>query len=365
MEAVDRKTSYRSKRRRGHKIVVLVVFVVLLLFGCRWLWRQVQFSRLRVPLIKAAEAGDTARVRDLLEQGADPDVRVDYKPEPFTWASVLRMLRGGNGSGSLQDLTVLMDAARNNREDIARLLLQHGAHVNSKDRSGQGWTALYYAASVGSIGCMKTLIAHGADVNAKDVNGTSPLFYAIFGDNYGEYRSSRQAGESGTALLLAHGADVNVQRGDGETPLMVAAEERSPACFHLLLDHKAAVNARDNKGATVLLWAATYRQPQMVQWLLQSGADIDARDKQGKTAVWYAVADAREARSGLSAGPEEIKRNRALLTLLLDRGANLQLKDKTGKTVLEFAATLHETEVLALLRKAAARASGEGKPAAH
>src|SRR5689334_1016576 len=98
----------QSKRRDGRRFLWLGVFVVLLFCGGWWVWRQVQFSRLRIPLIQAVQARDTTRARDLLDQGADPDVRLDYQQEPFSWASVLRIFHGDRTAASGEGITVLM-----------------------------------------------------------------------------------------------------------------------------------------------------------------------------------------------------------------------------------------------------------------
>src|SRR5205085_987856 len=88
-KAVSNPSIRRPKRRHGRKAFWLGLFVLPAVVGGWWIWRQVQSSRLRDPLIQAVNEGNAEEVRALLEQGANPDVRVGDTTEPFSWASVL------------------------------------------------------------------------------------------------------------------------------------------------------------------------------------------------------------------------------------------------------------------------------------
>ncbi len=66
-------------------------------------------------------------------------------------------------------------------KDIVKMLLNKGANVNTQD--GNGYTALIWAAAVGSKDIVEMLINAGVDVNAKDNNGKTALMYAAdYGD---------------------------------------------------------------------------------------------------------------------------------------------------------------------------------------
>ena len=111
MDAVATPTIERTKRRHRRQLSVVSVLSVVFILSAWSIWRKVQFSRLRSPLIRAVQAGNARRVRDLLDAGADPDVRLDYKPEPFTWRSVWRLLRGDRSARETNEPTVLIYAA--------------------------------------------------------------------------------------------------------------------------------------------------------------------------------------------------------------------------------------------------------------
>lgn len=113
-------------------------------------------------------------VRKLIELRADVnhvDQRAAYTPLMYTATT----LRGHNLRGTQAE-----------RNEIARLLIQHGADVNhamSDGRaSGDGQTTLHFAATDKNIGLVRTLLAAGANRNAKETTGWTPLDMAKFPD---------------------------------------------------------------------------------------------------------------------------------------------------------------------------------------
>lgn len=356
MEAVRERTIHRPKQRCGRKAVVLVVFVVLVVvipLGGRWFWRRLQFSQLRVPLIEAVKTGNTVRVGDLLDQGADPDVRLDYQPEPMTWTHVLRLLQGKRQTAPSEENTVLMAAAEEGRADIVQQLLEHGAEVGATDILQ--FTALDQAALVGAMDCVKLLIAHGANVNGRSTHGYTSLFHAIEGDSEGEFRANSPKPESCVELLLQHGAEVDARDDSGQTPLIYSMfvfrlADASPT-VRRLLNQGAHIEAADMEGKTALIQAASYGEYEAIQTLLQCGAEADRADGYGKTALMYAIECANPTLRGPYLGT---------IQSLLKKGADATRKDKFGRSALKIAQNLRDKEVLALLRKAIAR-----KPAGH
>lgn len=79
--------------------------------------------------------------------------------------------------GSHEDgVTPLMLAAETGQDDVAVLLLNHGADPTLKDK--QGSTALHRAAAMLHLSTVKMLVQHGADPNARDAGGHTPLALA-------------------------------------------------------------------------------------------------------------------------------------------------------------------------------------------
>ena len=69
--------------------------------------------------------------------------------------------------------TPLIMAACNDKVDIIRLLLDHGANVHSKDSDGD--TALHCAAYNGYDEAVKLLIGGGANLHVKNNDNRTPL----------------------------------------------------------------------------------------------------------------------------------------------------------------------------------------------
>lgn len=349
----------RRRRRTSLRFAAPVVFVLLLVYGGWWFYRELQFTRLRLPLIEAVTNQDVARVRSLLDRGADPDVRTDYVPETesFTWAGLLRMLRGRKTSPPSQGPTVLMMAAQSHRSDILRLLLEHGANVHLKAEPGDERSALAFAAQEGDYTNVKALVDRGADIHAADAQGHTPLYHALYGDTTGWVWQSPETGPGETRcsqFLLQHGAQANVHADDGQTPLQYATLWSLRPALHLLLEHGVDVDAQDENGRTALMIAVDNQEPGAVEILIQAGAKIDLRNKIGETALRIAV-EGREVNAASYKDPPTREYSLEVARQLLEAGADVQSKAKDGKTVLQAAKALGNPPILALLQKAAVK----------
>jgi ankyrin repeat protein len=92
------------------------------------------------PLNQAAQRGDTTRVQQLLDKGADINAK-------------------SNGR------TPLMWAAQNGNTIVLEQLLSKGANINATGIFG--WTALILAAQQGHTDCVKVLLQHGANMDQR------------------------------------------------------------------------------------------------------------------------------------------------------------------------------------------------------
>jgi quinoprotein dehydrogenase-associated probable ABC transporter substrate-binding protein len=210
-------------------------------------------------LSNAVIANDFDRVKFLVSKGADVN-KVDN-----------------------QGWTPLQSAARQRRDQMAKLLLELGADPNLGDP-----TPLVAAVMRDHVPTIKVLLEKGADIEAPGQQGFKPLPLAIAEDKY----------ESAKVLLEA-GADVNSVSGDDAlTPLMIAAGQTSPAEGAMflpgstrptdiargLIDRGADVNAQSKAGVTPLMIAATHNNAPMIGMLIDAGADVSLKNKLGQTA---------------------------------------------------------------------------------
>ena len=104
--------------------------------------------------------------------------------------------------------TPLYMAVFRGREGIARLLLEQGAKVHTRNKD-KGST-LHGAALLGHVSLVELLIEHGADVDARDGKGSTPLHAAAF---LGRVET--------VECLLREAADQTMKNEDGQTALDV------------------------------------------------------------------------------------------------------------------------------------------------
>lgn len=157
-----------------------------------------------------------ADLRQLLAQGADPNVRFK-NGQPAIMRAVV-----DNAWGVFDVL------AADKRTD-----------VNATNPAGE--TPLMYLAVAGQTERARKLIARGAEVNRL---GWTPLHYAA---SKGQIETAR--------LLLSKGAMVNAPSSEGRTPLMMAGLSGSHDMVQLLLNAGADPTTQDLKGQTAADWA--------------------------------------------------------------------------------------------------------------
>ena len=175
------------------------------------------------------EAAAFAETRTYLEAGGNPDaVAGEYGNSHLNNAarsgfpSVVRLLlrHGANvNSRNGWDSTPLHDAAYGCKPDVARLLLRRGADIDPRNEWGR--TPVSLAAENGYLPVVELLLEQGADANTADEMGFTPLHWAVL-ERWGAIVADPHGPRDfpGTVRLLArHGVDVNARSERGETPL--------------------------------------------------------------------------------------------------------------------------------------------------
>jgi uncharacterized protein len=139
--------------------------------------------------------------------------------------------------------TVADAAARNDTQQVAALL-DAGDRDPDALESSTGRTALGYAVTFDNMQMAKLLLDHGAHVDWHDKLGNTALHYAA---------------ERGTTdfirFLIAHKATVDAVNHQGQTPLMVAAEQGNAAAARLLVASGADPRKEDFTGRDAFGWA--------------------------------------------------------------------------------------------------------------
>ena len=103
-------------------------------------------------LFKAVQGSQISRVKQLLNEGADPN------------------------SYNIHGFTPLIIAASDGNNELCEILLNAGANLYARDNCKM--TALHWAANFTYTETCKLLLMHGAQVDDKDIYGNTALMYA-------------------------------------------------------------------------------------------------------------------------------------------------------------------------------------------
>ncbi len=152
--------------------------------------------------------------------------------------------RDKRGTPVLLNLVSLATPSNINSKKYERMieifLKKHSDQINIQDKAyiGDGRTALHQAAVNGNINVLKLLLSHGAQVNSFNSLNETPLHFAA---RFGQL--------SALKVLIAHGARLNEKsKHTKDTPLLAAAESGHENIIRVLLDAGAKKEERDAFG---------------------------------------------------------------------------------------------------------------------
>jgi ankyrin repeat protein len=222
-------------------------------------------------LFEAAERGELARVRRMVEQ--DPALlraedRLGWNALAYAaWAGrqeVYDYLRSKGGQASL-----FAEGALGPLPAFVQRLKDRPAAVRDRDPR-EGATALGWAARSGNREACLFLLSMGAEPSAADRSGDGPLHAAA---RRGDAELARE--------LLRAGAEPAAAGAGGATPLHQACSAGSFETVELLLDRGAPLGAADREGNTPLHAAAAAGR---LEYLLLRGTSRAGKNRRGQTA---------------------------------------------------------------------------------
>jgi ankyrin repeat protein len=193
----------------------------------------------RATLADAAERGDRAAVRSLLQTGADVN------------------------AAQVDGMTALHWAVYNDDAETVAVLLRAKANVNAVNRYGVPPLAL--ACMNGSAAIVKLLLQFGADANATMKGGETVLMLA-----------SRSGNPDAVKALVANGAKIDARERHGQTALMWAAAEGNTPIVRVLMDAGADIHAKLDSGFTPFFLAVREGRLETVRAFLAAGIDVNA-----------------------------------------------------------------------------------------
>jgi|GEM_PF-6939727 len=155
-------------------------------------------EELNTELLVAALRDDDVKIKNLLDAGADIEVKDEEGRTALMWAAIsdftgtcaLLLERGAKTEAIDNDgETALMLAANEGNAEACAMLLGKGAKVDAREGFNYE-TALMLAAWKGHTKVCELLIMHNARINARDSDGRSVL------------KIAEQGGDEQTAALL-------------------------------------------------------------------------------------------------------------------------------------------------------------------
>ncbi|XP_019635828.1 PREDICTED: serine/threonine-protein phosphatase 6 regulatory ankyrin repeat subunit C-like [Branchiostoma belcheri] len=323
-----------------------------------------EHERKEKELCEAAKTGDTAKVKQLLDEGVNSQATSGYmkrtplhlsaENDHYDIATALLKAGAAVNARDVVERTALHLAAVNGHHNLATALLRAGATVNAP--ADQQRTPVHLAAMNGHHETVTTLHKAGADVNARDNEEKIPLHLAAnngyqetvavllkAGSNVNTKNNKQRTSmhlaatnghhETVTLLAAAQNADVNAQDSEQITPLHLASRNGDYKTALALLTAGADANVKDKQESVPLHEAALHGHPKCVEVLLQHGADIAVRNKEGLSTK--DIAKDKDT-SSIDTGKKEevILGRKAILKLLQEESSRISNRNKEAQAVL-------------------------------
>lgn len=241
----------------------ILTFIILVSLVIGWYlskWADSGPLAFKHPLHKAAASGATIPIKRLLQKKY---INVNDRFFKFQWSA-------------------LHIAAMENRVKVIQLLIDHGAHINGRDKAG--YTAMHSAVNEGSVEALKCLVRNGANISALNDLGVTPLQLASI-------LEEKEAFDYLNSLPQPSEPDHEQNDFDSATRgLHWAVIHGNYSALKIALSRSSTeINKQDEEGKTPLHLAVHANQRRKALLLLRSGANPHIADKYGFLPLHYAM----------------------------------------------------------------------------
>uniref|UniRef100_A0A6B2EBK2 Ankyrin n=1 Tax=Phlebotomus kandelakii TaxID=1109342 RepID=A0A6B2EBK2_9DIPT len=302
----------------------------------------------------ACEKSMTRLVKQLLEQGADPNIQTNDLRTTLHCAVVANNLS-------------VVEAFVKHQDEVK--LAGGKPDFNIKDANGD--SPLSLALSLAHKDLVPLLINGGADVNDRNGQDLTLLHQAILKED-----------DKTAIFLLGQGADMNALTGEQESPLQLAIHCNLPTVVDALCTRGVSLSAPDSKCESPLWIALESDKVDIAEVLVRHGVDTDcwssgpegclqtllhrAIDENKEGAAIFLIKSRCDVDSprqpGLDGQGGEEARDKAsplhlcclwglvnVLQTLIDHGANINAVDCNNKTPLHVAIENQQDEMIGIL----------------
>ena len=299
-------------------------------------------SAMRVAVDKA----NKEIVEILLNYGANPNLDLGNNLNPFHYAvayapiEIIKLLYYAGGDidkyneYKIEHYNPLFSSIIKKRYDVVEFLLEEGCSVKAAKDSMNRRSALRMAAHSLDTNIVNLLLRYGAKINNRfnqfecdDCLFGAPGETALF-DAISIWVDLTLTDERYNMVkhLLRKGAEVNLVNDYGMSPLDYAVRTKDKRLVKLLISHGAPI---ESEGRSALNEAARRASPSITEYLIEQGGNPNYKDKYGRNSLWsiiYCCSD------GFGEG---IRKNDMIKTidLLIEAGADLGGPNERGELI--------------------------------
>ena len=274
------------------------------------------------PMKVAAQNGNIEIAKLLIDEGANLNSSDDYIYNAIDYGNYdIAKLLIDNDVFNLNTNTTKEQAIELAKKqkyyEIEKLL-------SSEDSNNiDGYDELMNAVSKGDMKALEKLIKDDTDLN-KQYDNITPL-------NLAAARNDKEM----VKFLVEKGADINLEDGYGYTPLMKAIDYYNIGLAKNIIDLKPDLNAicsaTGDTPLTYLVNANKYGGgADLCYYMIKNGADINKKNKEGNTPLMIAA-------ESYSYG---------IVGVLVNMGADYNIKNKEGKTAIDIASARDDSSAL-------------------